>query len=264
MPNDIELDADVQETEETSAEEKAEETQEEAKVDDDKGGDEAGTDLGKTDEDGESESDDRVKFTPEQQEIFEKRLGKEVGKRKAIETELTEVKAKLIELEAKDAESSSAVAQALALDPSYLNKEDRDIVLRANALEQRQQILLNAWDDGIESDDPSAAKTAKQVRAEYAEVTRELNRISGRANMAYEQAKKIMLSDMAEGRKLRLSREALAKNKPSAPTEKKSVLVKPAAKPSAPKRPVAAGPSVERFKKAGATLEAAAAELENL
>ena len=44
-----------------------------------------------------SKSTSQIEFTPEQQEVFNKRLGKEVGKRKELERQLEEVRAKLSE-----------------------------------------------------------------------------------------------------------------------------------------------------------------------
>jgi len=60
----------------------------------------------------------KSQFTPEQQEIFNKRLGKEVAKTKAIEAKMAEAAARLAELEAKLNQSAAAAAPEAPATPA--------------------------------------------------------------------------------------------------------------------------------------------------
>jgi len=217
------------------------------------------------------EEAEKTVFTPEQQRIFDTRLAREVAKRKTVEekqeaalAEAAELKAKLSEAQGKVDERAAEVAERLRLDPSYLSESDRSLVLRANSLEEREE-FLELHTDGIEGDDPKESRTSEQVRRELVQVRQELRKIGERANSAYDRAKQQMLADTSEGRKARQARERALAGAKATPTPKPAAAagVRAEAAPGAP-REEPRGMSEERFRKAGATREAAEAELARL
>jgi hypothetical protein len=188
----------------------------------------------------EPEADAKPKGLDEEaQAIFDREIGKEKAK---VRAELESARAKLEAAEARNAESDAIVAERLQLDPTYLSKEDHAMVLEANKLQERKNFLLEHF-DGIESEDLTVAKTAAEVRREFATVDAKLGSIQSRANSSYDAAKRLQLSDMKAGRALREQRAALAKTAkaPVVPAKKPGVLdIKPVATTPA-RRPVAKG-----------------------
>lgn len=209
-------------------------------------------------EEGAPQGDERTRFTPEQQRVFDERLGREVAKRKSIEEERDSAQVKLAEAEQNLTEQAAQVAAALRLDPSYLKPEERSLVMRANELEQREEELelleLNPGD-----------KEPEQVRKDLISVRRELRHIADRANAVYDRAKQQMIADLAEGRKSRTARER-ASASAGAPAPLRAPVGSPIRTPTAPPatRPESHGMNATRFRKAGATLQAAEDELSRL
>lgn len=166
--------------------------------------------------------DTRVEFTPEQQEVFNKRLGKEIEKRRTIETQLEELK--------KGTTSNDAeIARSIRLHPAYVSKDDFALIQSVNVLESEQEALAEAQADDEVTVESLPESTRKWIKENYPKtetvdkkmlakrimlIQRELQSKSAKADEAYEAGKKLQLSDLAMGRKLRLEREA-ARNKAS-------------------------------------------------
>jgi hypothetical protein len=139
---------------------------------------------GKADKDGEEEKPKKVEFTPEQQDVLEKRIGKEVAKRKELEDRLAGLEAKL------DAERSARQGTETALPQNVLamNSEQLD------ALEARVDKLLDFCEenpDGTEADpgDPkSKAYTAAEIRAARATYSKMARQIPRAREMARERS----------------------------------------------------------------------------
>jgi hypothetical protein len=139
---------------------------------------------GKTTEDGEEpEKPKKVEFTPEQQEILEKRIGKEVAKRKELEDRLSGLEAKLDAERSGKANPDTLPQNVLAMDAEQLD-----------ALEARVDKLLDfceANPDGTEADanDPkSKAYTAAEIRAARATYSKLARQIPRAREMARERA----------------------------------------------------------------------------
>jgi hypothetical protein len=139
---------------------------------------------GKTTEDGEEpEKPKKVEFTPEQQEILEKRIGKEVAKRKELEDRLSGLEAKLDAERSGKANPDTLPQNVLAMDAEQLD-----------ALEARVDKLLDfceANPDGTEADanDPkSKAYTAAEIRAARATYSKLARQIPRAREMARERS----------------------------------------------------------------------------
>ncbi len=221
------------------------------KGEDDTGkGDAAEAEAGDED-DGEKDEGDKgngpkVEFTPEQQEVFNKRLGKEIEKRRTVETQLEDLK--------KGTTSNDAeIARSIKLHPAYVSKDDFALIQTVNVLESEQEALAEAQADDEVTLESLPASTQKWIKETYPKtetvdkkmlakrimlIQRDLQSKSAKADEAYEAGKKLQLSDLAMGRKLRLEREA-ARNKATAKPGEKNQPAKAALKTGT--RPVATG-----------------------
>jgi len=183
-------------------------------------GDGAGDGAGAGAGEGEGgDEDSRVVFTPEQQAVFNKRVGKEVAKTKALQTQFDELKA-------VQSAANTEIARSIQLHPAYVTKDDFALIQTVNVLEAEQDILAEAQADEeitldklpkatqawIKANYPNADAVDKKMLARRATVIqRELQTKAGKADAAYETAKKLQLSDLALGRKVRMEREAARK-----------------------------------------------------
>jgi len=199
-------------------------------------------------------------FDEKQQAVFDERLGKEVGKRKALEEQVDTLKAQA-------QVATEEAVRAVGVHPRYLGAGEAELIKRANELEQKERTLTADIDAALEAQD---AEKGKKARAELVSVQQELRRVAGVANGAYDKAIKQQVADMELGRQVRLERKAAAKKVAAAGKGKAKVPgAAGAVAPTANARPIASGApkrgmSVDRFKKAGGTMEAAERELEEL
>jgi hypothetical protein len=198
--------------------------------------------------------------------VPQERLDREVGRRKESEETLGQVEREREELRAKVAEFEDAAQSAVPLDPSYLTRDERVLVMRANELEA-EEVRLEEAPEGIE-DDPKL-NTAQKVRARLVQVRQELRHTSLKANEVYERAKVQQRADLKAGREARLARERAKKQGTGdrgQETERPAMSLAGAgagAPGGVPGRKMR-GPSEEEFTKAGGTKEAAARELSKL
>lgn len=172
--------------------------------------------------------DARVEFTPEQQEVFNKRLGKEIEKRRTVETQLEDLK--------KGTTSNDAeIARSIRLHPAYVSKDDFALIQTVNVLESEQDALAEAQADDEVTLESLPASTQKWIKETYPKtetvdkkmlarrimlIQRDLQSKSAKADEAYEAGKKLQLSDLALGRKIRLEREAARKKADPKPGDK--------------------------------------------
>lgn len=222
----------------------------EADVDDDEG-DEAGD---------ESESEDEGEEAGEQPhkgQRAEKRIHKLTAQR-------NEAREKLTKLEAEVKAARQAAVANIALEPSYLNESQIAQIRSANQMIERKEFLMRHIGVGFEDEkNPANSLTAKDVAEELVKLDRYSGAIS-EAQRIYDEAKKQQLEDMKAGRMLRLSKQTLAKNKKPAPAVKTTPASSTATRSVASSPPSQRGMSADRFKKSGATEDAAIRELEEL
>lgn len=214
------------------------------------------------DEEGESESDEDDAEEPKahQGQRAEKRIHKLTAQRNEARE-----KAEAAE---KAAESYKAVAEAnLQLQPEYLSKGEAEVIARANQMIERKEWLMGHIGVGYEDEkDDSKSLTPKQIAEELVKIDRQWDLVAD-ARRTYDERKKQQLEDMKAGRMLRLSKAAMAKNKNSAkaPAVKSAASAAQTATRSVAKAaPSRRGMNEERFRKAGATEDAAIRELEEL
>jgi hypothetical protein len=189
----------------------------------------------KDDENAEPEADAEkrpAKLTPEQQKIFDARIGKEVGKRKAAEEKAQALEAELAAAKAAADEVQVAAANKLQVLSEYLKAGEAQVLKQDEAMETFLEWASEHW-DGYEAPEGGKSYTAAQIRKRYAEVQRDQSRIARTADEIRARARKDMLTDLQEGRAARAARlkaEAALKNRtPAKPGT--AVEPKPAAKP---------------------------------
>lgn len=171
-------------------------------------GAEAGDDGG-TDEDAKPEADKPGKFTPEQQRIFDARLGKEVSKRKLAEEKAAKLEADLTAAQGAADATAAEVARVIQVMPEYL-KQGEPEVLKRDAEMSAFEDWAAEHQDGYEAPDGSKSYTAAQIRRRLVDVQREHNRIVRQADDIRERARKEMQMDLQEGRKARAAQAAAA------------------------------------------------------
>jgi len=177
----------------------------------------AKTDAGATDEpapekaegtEGAEAGDDKpVKFTAEQQEVFDKRLGKEVAKRKTAEEKAAKLEADLATANAAVDQGTVEAARGLAVAPEYLKTGEAEILKK-----DEQLTAFEDWaaENAEGYEDGKVTYTAAQIRKRLQEVQREHFRVSMRAETIRERARQEMLEDIREGRKARAAKAAAA------------------------------------------------------
>lgn len=223
-----------------------------------------------TDDEGSTgEPGEKQKVPAEVQEAIDRRIGKEIEKARKAQERAEALEAQVEELKGKTDETWMNAAQALAVHPRYLPKDDAALIAQANALEA-EELRLSEHPDGIESDDPKVAMSAADVRKRMVQVRQELTRIAPKADAAYSKAKAQQIADLEAGFQLRKQKEqAAAKAKNPGDRRQEAASAAPSGS-SAPSRPVSTGVesraslNAKRFKESGGDRNAAARELANL
>lgn len=200
-------------------------------------GEEAGEEAEEAEGEGEeAESEGPVKFTPAQQKVFDKRLGKEVAKRKTLEDKVKALEADLES--AKNTQDAGTIdaARSLQVMPEYLKPGEVEVLKR-----DEQMLAFEDWaaDNADGYDDGKVSYTAAQIRKRLVEVQREHARIARRADEIRERAAREQKEDLLAGRKARMARAAaeaeLKKRQPAkaaAPMEAKPAAAAKSGKPS--------------------------------
>lgn len=211
---------------------------------------------------------ERVEFTPDQQRVFNERLGKEVAKRKAEQEKAEAAASKAQSLEGELATLKAAAESRIPLHPEWAEKTDLDAIVESNRLEDEVARLKENWNGVEDEKDPTKSMTAQQVQQRYAQAVAELAALKPKAVEAWNKAHQQFLDDARAGRKLRLERAKAAEvaAKGAAATGKTTVV--PAGSGAAGKAvttpAIRGGQSRERFEKLGGTREAAEKELAEL
>lgn len=246
MPEDTaKADAEEQDTE-------TEETPTDETSDEDAGED------GDDEDSEESESDDA-----DEAEAHPKgaRAAKRINK---LTAQRNEAREKLTMAE-KELQAARVAAQAnIPLQAEYLTEQQLADVREANTLSERKAFLMGHIGVGFEHpSDDSKSLTPKQVAEELVKIEQYSDFIST-TRRAYESAKAQQLEDMKAGRMLRLSKQALTKNKKPVPKVKTTQSSATATRSVASSPALKRGQNVDRFRKSGASEDAAIRELEEL
>jgi hypothetical protein len=218
--------------------------------------------------DAKQDADERAEFGRRAQE----RIAELTARRQRAEEQAEALKGQVAQLEEQ--------AQLnLGVHPMFLTPEEAQAIQSVNELEARAEDLFTKKLDGYDDPhDPAKSMTQEDARREYSRVQREILTLKPKASLAFERA----LAEQTEA--LKLGREVLAARKakggaPATAARNADTQARPSGKPkvSPPKLPSApsvapgsvvagtnAGPSKERFQAAGASDEAAAAELSRM
>lgn len=170
--------------------------------------------------------------------IPKERLDREIEKRRKATERAEAAEANNAKLQAELDSQLATATERLGVHPDFMTADERATVLRANELEARKAALLEDW-DGIEDEDPKKAKTATDVRREYAQVDSELNRIGGRAETIYATARDRQREALKIGLEVLRQREA-SKKTPVKPAKKQVPEAAPVRPSTAAARPVGA------------------------
>jgi hypothetical protein len=210
------------------------------------------------------------KVTPQQRQVFEKRLGKEVAKTKTERERTEAMTTKVGELEGELTSLKAAVEANVPLHPEWAEKSDLETIAAVNRLEAEAVRLKKAW-AGIESEDPAKAMTAEEVQQAYATTVAELQALKPKANQAWTKAQRQFVEDAKLGRQIRTERAKAAELAAKAKAEEPGRATAPvmpagqgAAGRAASDRAPMRGMSKDRFDKAGGSREAAEKELSEL
>lgn len=255
---DDESSADVAEVSEDSASEDEESETEELEEDDES---EEESDEDESEEEEESEGDDDDEEEPKHRkgERAERRIHKLTAQRNEAREKLAELEKRATELEAKSTSN-------IPLQPDYLSKSELEMIERSNDLIGRKQWLLEHVGVGFEDDvDESKSLTPKQVAQELARIERYSDDIRG-AQQIYNERKKLQIEDMKAGRALREGKSKVADKVKTIKAAPKVKSTSPSAGTRKPEKSGVSrrGQNVDRFRKAGATEEAAERELAEL
>lgn len=216
------------------------------------------------------ESEDEADADAEQAEDAEHRSPRAERRIAELTAKTKQAESKLEQAETRVKEVEAVAAQGIGLHPDYVTEPEAKLLARVRDMQARERELLKHW-DGIDDTDPGKSRTAEQVRTEWAEIRSQLDDAGPRARSLYDDRLKQMVEDMKVGRRLRLERSNAVQKRGAPADAPRAKLPAPAAVPRGSasgtpvnKRGAPAGPNAERFRKAGASREAAATELQML
>jgi hypothetical protein len=165
----------------------------------DKTDDQTGDPKGDAGKDGDDKRE--VQLPPEVQEILDRRIGKEVRKRKELEEALENERAYASELKSKLDEAGTAAPAVTdnSVHPLMLVGDERELMKRERQIDEFETWAMKHWDgyEGAdEKTDPSW--TAEQIRETYATLRRERDRVIPQARALMAEKSRV---DEAIGRK---------------------------------------------------------------
>jgi hypothetical protein len=214
-------------------------------------------DADESDEESESDEDAEPDAKAHKGARAEKRIHKLTAQR-------NEVREKLEAAEKALAAAREAANSGVELQADYLKAEEMAQIKRANQLIERRKFLIKRLGVGFEDEkDPSKSLTAEQVAEELSLIDDYSTEISD-SQRIYRERKQQMLDDMKAGRMLRLSKQALTKNKKPVPAVKSTTPSSAATRSVAASQPARRGVNLDRFNKNGGDSDAAIRELEEL
>jgi hypothetical protein len=98
-----------------------------------------------------TEKAEKITFTPEQQAVFDKRLGKEIAKREKAEQAAEAAREEAESAKGKVSEHEAAVAQGLHLHPAFVAPDELRVISTVNAAEAEHAALGEvAGEDEVE------------------------------------------------------------------------------------------------------------------
>jgi hypothetical protein len=225
-------------------------------ADADEADDTADNDDADADEESESDGETKTDAKAHTGQRAEKRIHKLTAQR-------NEAREKLEATEKALTAAREAANSQVELQADYLKADELALIKKATGLIDRRKFLIKKLGIGYEDDkDPSKSLTAEQVAEELSSIDDFSDEI-GNAQRIYRERKQQMLDDMKAGRTLRLSKQALTKNKP-APTVKSTTPSATATRSVASSQTTRRGVSIDRFNKNGGGADAAIRELEEL
>ena len=225
-------------------------------ADADEADDTADNDDADADEESESDGETKTDAKAHTGQRAEKRIHKLTAQR-------NEAREKLEATEKALTAAREAANSQVELQADYLKADELSLIKKAIGLIERRKFLIKKLGIGYEDDkDPSKSLTAEQVAEELSSIDDFSDEI-GNAQRIYRERKQQMLDDMKAGRTLRLSKQALTKNKP-APTVKSTTPSATATRSVASSQTTRRGVSIDRFNKNGGGADAAIRELEEL
>lgn len=212
-------------------------------------------------ENSEDDSEEGSVFTPEQQAIFNKRLGKEIGKRKELEAKVTELEGQNRELSAKLDPAVVNASTSVGVPPEYLTKEEAG-TLSEEAKWKQHRDFCRAHPNGYDGKDGTL--TAEQIQDFLNEAMDKLSEVAPEARVIRKTKLRQFTEDAALGRRLRLEKKRAEGAKKAEKKLPAKMAAKPAALAPAAKMKIPKGMSKDRYLKGGETEEAAVRELTNL
>jgi hypothetical protein len=214
-------------------------------------------DAEESDEESESDEDAEPDAKAHKGARAEKRIHKLTAQR-------NEAREKLEATESALKAAREAANSQVELQADYLKADEMAQIKRANQMIERRKFLIKRLGVGYEDEkDPSKSLTAEQVAEELSLIDDYSGDISD-AQRIYRERKQQMLDDMKAGRMLRLSKQALTKNKKPAPSVKSTTPSAAATRSVASSQTSRRGVNIDRFVKNGGGAEAAIRELEEL
>ena len=211
-------------------------------------------------EDEEGKAEDGQLFNAEQQAVFDKRVGKEIGKRKDLEAKVAELEKQNQELAAKVDPISVKAAEAIGVPTAYLSKDEAATLAEYDKWRSHRD-FCRAYPDGYEGKD--GAFTAEEIRKYLDQAMDKLAEVAPDAKRIRQTITSQYAKDAELGRKLREERAKAQSNKKVA-EKLPATTAKPAALAPASTQRIPKGMNKERFEKAGKNKEAAISELTHL
>lgn len=226
----------------------------ESKKSEDENEDEDEAEDEKPPEDADAIKEGEIKGLPaEVQERINRKIGKSVARRKqaeeraeAAEATLAEAKARIAEFESRSTEDLGRNMTKLGLHESYLSKDEAKLLTEVEELREAEDFCLQHF-DGYEASGEGDDKTsydAKQVRARYAQVRRQLEEKSPRATALRAERAKLLREDLELGRAVRLGKRKLVPEAGKTEAVGKKTIKPPPVPASATPKPKQPGKTV--------------------
>lgn len=194
-------------TQETETEETNQDAEETGGESDDGSSDESDN----QDADSEDAGDKGEKlFNDEQQKVFEKRVGKEIEKRKALEQKVQELESNLNETKSKSNPDVLRVSESIGIPAAYLNESESKLLAEYDKWVEVRN-FCRAHKDGCLAD--GKEMTSDDIAAWRERASDELLEIAPEAKSLKKEKARQFAEDAALGRKLRLERSSAVQKK---------------------------------------------------
>jgi hypothetical protein len=201
-----------------------------------------------------SDQDEETKsklFNDEQQEIFNKRVGKEVEKRKALEQKIAELESGLNEVKGKANPDVIKMSESMGIPAAYLNESETKLLAEYDKWREVRDFCRNHKDGYMGKGGNDKDMTEDDIRSWLEKASDNLIEIAPEATALKRNKAKQLAEDAALGRKLRMERSTAVHKKNI--EAKKPVVAEKASSGTAPSTMKTTGRMMtgEQFKKAG-------------